>query len=270
MSNVTWDEPELAECYDRVSDLQFESGQALIDRMNIRIGDLVLDIGCGTGRLAFYLSKIIGPSGGGVIGIDPSPHRLRIAESKLKSSGINNLRFKIGRGEDLHNFPGESFHHVCYSSVFHWIDDKRAALREAFRVLKPEGKVGITTIDRNYPFAMRQIMEKLSAEKYPELGRIEDEIMRKLVSRQELEDQLRDTGYLDVMISYLTQKRYYPSPRELLDFMEASSFGNFMREVPDNVRSLIIEDLSGELEMMRTEKGIEISSETMIAVAERP
>jgi len=268
MSSVMWDRPELAECYDRVSDVQFESGRMLIDRMNVREGDSVLDVGCGTGRLALYLAKIVGQVGS-VTGIDPSPHRIRIAESKVKARAVKNVRFQIGRGEDLHALPGGTFSHVCYSSVFHWIEDKRATLREASRVTKPGGNIGITTIDRDHHYAMKQIMERLVAEKYPELTRGEDEFNKRLVSKPELLELLVTAGFHDVQIDTLIQKHYYSSAWELFEFIEASSFGNFMREVPEHLRSGIIEDMGGELEKRRTEKGIELESEMLIAVAAR-
>lgn len=263
-----WDGPELAECYDRVSDLQFESGRALIARMNVREGNTLLDVGCGTGRLALYVSQIVGPAGR-VTGIDPSPHRIRIAEDKLKAKGQKNLSFRLGRGEDLRAFPDGNFRHVCYSSVFHWVGEKAAALREAHRVLKPGGTVGITTIDRNYPFAMKKITEQL-IQKYPGMEKFRDEFHRMLLSREELEELLQKARFKDIQVSYLTQTHHYSSPQELFDFMKASSFGNFMREVPDQVRPRIMEDLGEELEKLRTDRGIEISSDTMIVVAARP
>ncbi len=86
MSGVMWDAPELAERYDRMSDSQFQSGCILVDRMNVKKNDVALDVGCGTGRLALHVSGIVGPSGR-VVGIDPSPHRVRIADRKRKRPG---------------------------------------------------------------------------------------------------------------------------------------------------------------------------------------
>ncbi len=86
MSSIKWDAPELAERYDRVSDSQFERAVLLVKKMGIGPGDAVLDIGCGTGRLAMYLSSVVGPRGR-VIGIDPSPHRIGVAQRQAERSG---------------------------------------------------------------------------------------------------------------------------------------------------------------------------------------
>src|SRR5271157_158118 len=268
MSNVMWDAPALAECYDRISDIQFTSGRMLVDRMKIARGDNVLDVGCGTGRLALYVSKVVKPSGN-VIGIDPSPHRIRVAEGKMNGA-FQNVRFSIGQGEDLFAFPGNCFDGLYYSSVFHWIDDKPAALGEAFRVLKPGGKVGMTTVDRDYPFAMKRIMQKLFSEKTYAGYRIEDEMGKLLVNRAELYALLEHAGFKNINIGSETVKYYYPTVDEFIRFIEASSFGNFMRNIPDRQRPYVIDALKVELEKLKTPAGIELESNTMYAISEKP
>jgi arsenite methyltransferase len=54
---------EVAATYEEVSIRQFEHGKQLISALNISNGERVLDIGAGTGRLAAYVAKIVGPSG---------------------------------------------------------------------------------------------------------------------------------------------------------------------------------------------------------------
>src|ERR1700694_217425 len=75
------DSAELAATYEKVSDRQFEHGKQLIAALNISRGERVLDIGAGTGRLAAYVSELVGPSGH-VVGIDPLALRIEIAPSK--------------------------------------------------------------------------------------------------------------------------------------------------------------------------------------------
>ena len=123
MSSVNGDTPELATYYDKVSDYQYEMGLALIDMMKIKAGDSVLDVGCGTGRLALQVSGIVGPSGH-VTGIDPSPHRIEIANARLNSEAAQNIIFQIGEGETLADFDESAFDHAYYCAVFHWIEDK--------------------------------------------------------------------------------------------------------------------------------------------------
>ena len=266
MSCVLYDEPELAERYDRISDLQFHSGCQLAGRMKVKAEDVVLDVGCGTGRLALYLAGLVGPAGQ-VLGIDPSPHRIRIAQRKLAAGEVLNVGFSLGRGEDLADMPCDSFDHVCYSSVFHWVDDKAAALREAYRVLRPGGAIGITTVDKGHTYAMRHIMEQLFTQKYPGVG-FESE-MSMLIDAAELRGLLERAGFRDILIEKVAEKHCYASADELYQFMEASSFGNFLREVPDDVRAKIREEMGSMLEKLRTPRGIEIESCMLYALARK-
>ena len=268
-SSVRWDGRELAELYDRISDLQFEGGKKLAARMGVKKGDAVLDVGCGTGRLAVHLAGVVGPAGS-VRGIDPSPHRVRIAERKLKGQGTGNVRARIGRGEDLGAFGAGEFDHVVYSSVFHWVADKPAALGEAYRVLRAGGRVGMNTVDKDHHFAMKQIMQDLVAKKYPEHWPMEDAMSHMLVGGGQLRAMLEAAGFEGVKIETVPEKHIYASANELFDFIEASSFGNFMRDVPAPVKSRLLEDLGRELEKMRTPAGIELTSKMLFAVAGKP
>jgi arsenite methyltransferase len=264
-----WDGPELAALYDRISDLQFEGGRKLAGMTDVEKGDSVLDVGCGTGRLAVYLAGIVGPSGS-VTGIEPSPHRIAIAKEKLKGRGPRNVRFMADRGEDLGAFRSCEFDRVIYSSVFHWITDKPAALKEAYRVLKPGGKVGMNTVDKEHHFTMKKIMDDLIAKRYPEHRDIEDEFSRMLVSGPELERLLEDAGFTGIRVETVPEKHIYSSAKQLFDFIEASSFGNFLRNVPGQVKSRMLDDMGRELEKMRTPAGIELTSKMLFATAARP
>lgn len=269
MTSVKWDDQGLAELYDRISDLQFEGGKKLAAAMGVKAGDAVLDVGCGTGRLAVHLADVVGPAGS-VTGIDPSPHRVSVAERKLKGPGTGNVRVRIGRGEDLRAFREGEFDGVIYSSVFHWIGDKPAALREARRVLGPGGRIGMNTVDKDHHFAMKQIMEDIIAKKYPEHWPMEDAMSQMLVGGEELAGMLEKAGFEDLRIEVVPETHIYNRPEDLFDFIEASSFGNFMRDVPAPVKARLLADMGRELEKMRTPAGIVLTSKMLFATAAKP
>src|SRR5215218_1410938 len=134
------DNRHLAETYDRVSDLQFEGGKQLIERLGLEEGARVLDVGCGTGRLTRWIAERLGPKGS-VVGIDPLEHRITVARSEAGP-----VRFEVGQAEELGAFEDSSFDAVCLSSVLHWVADKARALAEIRRVLRPGGRVALTTV----------------------------------------------------------------------------------------------------------------------------
>src|SRR5215475_3374812 len=99
MTSFMHDSRSLAETYDRVSDLQFEGGKRLVERLGLKEGARVLDVGCGTGRLAQWIAERVGTKGA-VVGIDPLEERIRIARSR----GGGTASFEVGQAEDLRAF----------------------------------------------------------------------------------------------------------------------------------------------------------------------
>ncbi|KAK2566705.1 Ubiquinone/menaquinone biosynthesis C-methyltransferase UbiE [Acropora cervicornis] len=61
-------------------------------------GDAILDLGCGTGELAAYLARLVGPQGN-VVGVDPDKERLKLA--RLSHRGVKNLSFFDGNASRI-------------------------------------------------------------------------------------------------------------------------------------------------------------------------
>jgi ubiquinone/menaquinone biosynthesis C-methylase UbiE len=109
----------------------------LLDRAALQPSLHVLDIGCGTGTLAILLKRL--HPGIDVVGLDPDPKALARASRKAKRAAAS-IRFDRGFSQNL-PYPDASFDRVLSSFMLHHLDpdDKRAALREVRRVLKPGG-----------------------------------------------------------------------------------------------------------------------------------
>ena len=268
MSNVDRDTPELARYYDRISDVQFRQGLELAELMKIGAGDSVLDIGCGTGRLALHVAGIVGPAGY-VTGVDPSPHRVSLAKSKLAEFPGQNVCFSVGEGENLGLFRDESFDYAYYCAVFHWIANKEAALREAYRVLKPGGKVGLTSRSEDNSLSIRGVIRGVLA-RHPEISRSRKPGTNSMwASGEELKALLSSVGFTDITMSASATKVYFQSPKEYFGFLKASSFGQLSR-VPEYLRPEIREAFVEEMEKRRTPLGIEIESHPLLAIATKP
>jgi arsenite methyltransferase len=107
----------------------------------IHEGETVLDIGCGGGVDTFIAAMMVG-STGRAVGIDTVPEMLKRAEKNLQEMSVANVTFQEASAEAL-PFPDESFDVIISNGVFNLIPDKEKALREAFRVLKPKGRLMI-------------------------------------------------------------------------------------------------------------------------------
>ena len=98
-----------------------------------------LDVGTGTGEILIKL----GESYEGLrVGLDPAEGMLRKAKGKCRSCG-----FVLGVAESL-PFKEETFSKISLSLVFRHLEDQRSFLKEARRVLKEEGKIGIIDVGR--------------------------------------------------------------------------------------------------------------------------
>src|SRR5262245_32614627 len=144
--SLTLDTQELAHHYEQVSAAhQFKAGQMLIAELAVAPGEKVLDVGSGTGLLAEYVAGLVGPTGS-VVGIDPLPLRIALAQQKERA----NLSFTVGTAYDLHEFPEAGFDVVYLNAVLHWLPDKSGPLREISRVLKQGGRLGISTGSKDH------------------------------------------------------------------------------------------------------------------------
>lgn len=102
-------------------------------------GAQVLDVGCGAGVDTILAAMITGTDGSAV-GVDIVPEMIARGESNLQMADIDNVSFHKTSGEGL-PFPDDTFDVVISNGVINLIPDKRSALTEIFRVLKPGGRL---------------------------------------------------------------------------------------------------------------------------------
>lgn len=107
----------------------------LIDLLEIRPGQTLLDLGCGYGRLfAFFLDK-----GAAVHGVDVSPRMLAEAEKNWK--GHPAVRLHRKNAEELADFADNMFDHIVCYGVFDALECQQEALAHMARMLRPGGRL---------------------------------------------------------------------------------------------------------------------------------
>jgi SAM-dependent methyltransferase len=266
-TSFTHDSSHLAETYDRLSDSQFEGGKRLVERLGLHGGERVLDVGCGTGRLARYIAERVGPVGS-VVGIDPLAERIAVARANAGS-----LSFEVGQAEDLSAFASETFDAVCMSAVFHWVSDKPRALSEIRRVLRPGGRLGVTTLAKELVG-----VSTVTAVVAPVLGQspyVErvDLSALAIASRghtvTDLITLVVGSGLELGELHVVQRSRTHTSGADVVDFLESSSFGNFLRMVPEEQRPSLRVDLAAAFEARRSAEGIVMRDHGVVLIARR-
>lgn len=126
---------------------------------SLKEGETVLDLGSGAGFDCFLASQAVGKKGR-VIGVDMTGDMLERAAANARKAGYGNVEFRLGEIEALPVEDG-TVDAVISNCVINLVPDKDKAFREAFRVLKPGGRLMVSDIvlKKKLPDFVKQSIE---------------------------------------------------------------------------------------------------------------
>ncbi|HEV8653784.1 MAG TPA: class I SAM-dependent methyltransferase [Actinomycetes bacterium] len=108
--------------------------RTILQTAGIRLGMRVLDLGSGTGDVAFVAAELVGPAGE-VVGIDRSPAAVATAQARAQQRALGNVRFVVG---DIHEAaPGGPFDAIVGRLVLMYVPDPAVVLRTQAALLRP-------------------------------------------------------------------------------------------------------------------------------------
>ena len=200
----------IARSYDRVA-AALSFGQdprwrrALVESIQARPTDRVLDVATGTGLVASAVKRRYGC---GVVGLDQSADMLAIARRR---SGVYD-ELVLGRAQEL-PFADASFDHVTFTYLLRYVDDPSAVMRELARVVKPGGRVAMLefAVPRGvlrplwwlYTRVGLPVLGRLVSPKWSEVGAFLGPSIDRFYARHTLSDVARywrDAGLADVRV----------------------------------------------------------------------
>jgi arsenite methyltransferase len=156
----------------------------------LNAGDVVLDLGSGGGIDVILSAKRVGPTGK-AYGLDMTEEMLSLARKNAEEAGIANVHFLKGVIEEI-PLPANSVDVVISNCVINLSVDKAAVLTEMARVLKPNGRVGVSDVVAE---------DRLTAEERAERGSYVGCIAGAL-SQSEYVEGLEAAGFEDVSVEF--------------------------------------------------------------------
>jgi demethylmenaquinone methyltransferase/2-methoxy-6-polyprenyl-1,4-benzoquinol methylase len=142
--------------------------RALVDAVDPRPGQRILDVASGTGMVAFALADRAECD---VIGLDQSEAMLGIARRRAPDRGSGRVSFMQGQAEDL-PFPDRTFDALSFTYLLRYVDDPAATMRELSRVVRPGGRIGMLEFDVPHSTPLKALWRVHTRVGLPLVGRL--------------------------------------------------------------------------------------------------
>jgi SAM-dependent methyltransferase len=168
--------------------------QAIAD---LRPGEVVVDLGAGGGIDCFLAAQEVGEAGF-VIGVDMTPEMLLKARDNARKGGYANVSFRLGEIEHL-PVADETADVVISNCVVNLSPDKQQVMNEAYRVLKPGGRVAISDI-----VLSAELPPDMLADPYLLSGCVAG-----AVTVDAMTDHMENAGFVDIVIAPKDESRHF-------------------------------------------------------------
>ncbi|MGP1396603.1 MAG: class I SAM-dependent methyltransferase [Inquilinaceae bacterium] len=249
-----FDDPPLA-FWDR-------HGRQAVDLIDLKPGDRVLDVGCGTGASAIPAARAVGPQGS-VLGIDIAENMLVRARAKAKTAGLANIRFDRGDMAEPDCRPGTLDAIISVFSIF-FVPDMPRVLAKLGCLLRPGGRLVVTAWQRDAFFpgaaafatALREIRPDIPSAKRP---------WERLIDPERLRALLVQAGFTPPRIVPITDRQPLETPEDWWTIALGSGYRNQIEKLSAAEREAV-RSRTTELLARDNVRAIETSVQHALAV----
>lgn len=200
----------------------------LLDRAQLRSGDRVVDVACGTGVITRAAAERVGPTGY-VTGVDIAPDMIAVAEATPAAGAP--IEWQTGDAAAL-PLPNDLYDVALCQMSLMFIEDRPAALAEMCRVLGSGGRVVVNTPGRIQP--LFEAMEEAIVDNIdPQLGAFV-RVVFSMHDPELLSGLLADAGFADVASAEYTVRLELPEPDELLwNYVNLTPMAPLVAQAPE-------------------------------------
>jgi predicted methyltransferase len=133
--------PGAADWLDRPSRDEEQKPDEIVRSLGLKNGDVIADVGAGTGYFTWRLARAVAPSGL-VYAVDIQPEMLSRLKTNMEKAGVRNVVAVLGETDDP-KLPPASLDWVLLVDVYHELQQPKATLARMREALKPGGKVAV-------------------------------------------------------------------------------------------------------------------------------
>jgi trans-aconitate 2-methyltransferase len=238
-SSREWNSSE----YHRLSGPQVSWGKKVLSRLRLRGDEVLLDAGCGTGRLTAELLQAL--SHGRVIAVDLSQNMLHGARDYLMPQFGERVRFVAA---DVQELPFErAFDGVVSTAAFHWVLDQDRLFRSLYRTLRQGGWLEAQCGGGPNLARLRKRMAGLAATpKYaPFLADFEEPWV--YADAQTAAATLQRAGFIDVETGLEPAPTLFDDVQHYSEFIKTVILRTHLERIPDaDLRAQYVSELAGQ------------------------
>lgn len=247
-----------------VSSFWHRFGRRTVERLGLRAGERVLDVCCGSGGSALPAAIRVGAEGT-VVAADLAERLIQLAIAKAEAQRLTNIEF---RADDMLalGYPDRSFDAVvCVFGIF-FVPDMSDAVRELWRMVKPGGRLAITTWGPNLFEPANGIFWEAIENEYPALHRAFNPWDR-ISEPDGLEQMLAEAGVYQVDILAETGTHPLNEPEDWWKIAMGSGYRGTLEQLDSDGFSRV---RAANLSRLAQDRIATIETNVLYAVARKP